>query len=182
MTHLFSGSGSFTEISPKRFLKPKIFRLSLGRGGICPLGWVLLPTRHRKTLQTPFTQADRSACSLGRGGICPLGWVLLPTRHRKTLQIPHASRPIGLLSWKRRDLPSGLGFTAYSASQNPSNPSRKPTDRLALLEEEGFEPPIPVKVYLVSNQTHSATLPLFHVCRKSARVAGCLLTRKASLF
>ena len=31
-----------------------------------------------------------------------------------------------------------------------------------IAEMEGFEPPIPVRVYLISNQTHSTTLAHFH--------------------
>jgi hypothetical protein len=35
--------------------------------------------------------------------------------------------------------------------------------RLALAEREGFEPPIPVKVCLISSQVHSTALPSLRV-------------------
>ena len=41
-----------------------------------------------------------------------------------------------------------------------------------MAEEEGFEPPSPVRVNLISSQTHSATLPLFQSRQECAKVRG----------
>ncbi len=49
-------------------------------------------------------------------------------------------------------------------------------------EEEGFEPPLPLRVILFSRQTHSATLPLFHslpLTYKTAVEIDCHSQKKA---
>ena|GEM_PF-5615847 len=47
----------------------------------------------------------------------------------------------------------------------PQNPQKKPRSNAAglLAEKEGFEPPVPAKVRLISNQVLSTTQPLLRI-------------------
>ena len=41
-----------------------------------------------------------------------------------------------------------------------------------MAEKEGFEPPVPFRVQLISSQSHSATLPLLLKIGQESRVLG----------
>ena len=60
-------------------------------------------------------------------------------------------------------MPFWGGVGLPSACRQPfKSPTQANTLACSLpTEEEGFEPPSPMRVNLVSNQTHSAALPLF---------------------